>query len=606
MNLKLDLLGDRQRTHYCGELRASQAGQSVFLAGWVDRRRDLGNLIFLDLRDHTGVIQVVCSREVSAAAHDRAEEVRGEYVLGVEGAVVLRSPERVNAQLPTGEVEVTARTLLVLNEAKTPPFPIADEAKTAEETRLRYRYLDLRCGHMQRKLRLRHRANQVVRQHMSEHGFVEIETPFMTRSTPEGARDYLVPSRLHPGHFYALPQSPQLFKQILMIAGFDRYFQIVRCFRDEDFRADRQAEFTQVDVEMAFPQRDVLFDIIERLMEKLFALIEVKVVRPFPRLTYDDVMERCGSDKPDLRFGLEWMRLNLPEGAGEKMRVAPPVKALRVPGWSSASRSQLDKLQDMARSLRADWFSYVKVGDSEVQSPLARILGEQAVRSLAASARAQAGDLVLLLGLKAGSAGRSPVPSGTGRSALRALDGASGELRLEVARKLDLLKPGAWNFAWVVDFPMFEYDEKEKCYAAVHHPFTSPREEDLEKLEIDPGAVKARAYDLVLNGSEIGGGSIRIHRQDIQRRVFSVLGLAEEKARARFGFFLDALEYGTPPHGGIALGYDRIVALMAGESNIREVIAFPKTASAVDLMCDAPAPVDPEQLDELGLEIKKD
>ena len=596
MNLKLDLLGDRQRTHYCGDLRASHAGQSVFLAGWVDRRRDLGNLIFLDLRDHTGVIQVVCNREVSAAAHDRAEEVRGEYVLGVEGAVVLRSPETVNAQLPTGEVEVTARTLLVLNEAKTPPFPIADEAKTAEETRLRYRYLDLRCGHMQRKLRLRHRANQVVRRHMSEHGFVEIETPFMTRSTPEGARDYLVPSRLHLGHFYALPQSPQLFKQILMIAGFDRYFQIVRCFRDEDFRADRQAEFTQVDVEMAFPQRDVLFDIIERLMEKLFALIEVKVVRPFPRLTYDDVMERCGSDKPDLRFGLEWMRLNLPEGAGEKMRVAPPVKALRVPGWSSASRSQLDKLQDMARSLRADWFSYVKVGDSEVQSPLARILGEQAVRSLTASARAQAGDLVLLLGLKSGSADRS---------ALRALDGASGELRLEVARKLDLLKPGAWNFAWVVDFPMFEYDEKEKRYVAMHHPFTSAREEDVDKLESDPGAVKARAYDLVLNGSEIGGGSIRIHRQDIQRRVFSVLGLAEEKARARFGFFLDALEFGTPPHGGIALGYDRIVALMAGESNIREVIAFPKTASAVDLMCDAPAPVDPEQLDELGLKIKE-
>jgi aspartyl-tRNA synthetase len=597
VNLKLDLLGDRQRTHYCGDLRASQAGQSVFLAGWVDRRRDLGNLIFLDLRDHTGVTQVVCRPEVSAAAHDKAELVRSEYVIGVEGEVVERSTETVNPNLATGEIEVVAREILLLNEAKTPPFPIADEAKTAEETRLRYRYLDLRCGHMQRKLRLRHRANQMVRQHMSEHGFVEIETPFMTRSTPEGARDYLVPSRLHHGYFYALPQSPQLFKQILMIAGFDRYFQIVRCFRDEDFRADRQAEFTQVDIEMAFPQRDVLFDIIERLMEKLFALIEVKVVRPFPRLTYDDVMERCGSDKPDLRFGLEWMRLNLPEGAGEKMRVAPPVKALRVPGWSSASRSQLDKLQDMARSLRADWFSYVKVGDSEVQSPLARILGEQAVRSLTASARAQAGDLVLLLGLKSGSADRS---------ALRALDEASGELRLEVARKLDLLKLGAWNFAWVVDFPMFEYDEKEKRYVAMHHPFTSAREEDVDKLESDPGAVKARAYDLVLNGSEIGGGSIRIHRQDIQRRVFSVLGLTEEKARARFGFFLDALEYGTPPHGGIALGYDRIVALMAGESNIREVIAFPKTASAVDLMCDAPAPVDPEQLDELGLEIKKD
>jgi aspartyl-tRNA synthetase len=594
VNLKLDLLGDRQRTHYCGELRASQAGQSVFLAGWVDRRRDLGNLIFLDLRDHTGVIQVVCNREVSAAAHDRAEEVRGEYVLGVEGAVVLRSPERVNAQLPTGEVEVTARTLLVLNEAKTPPFPIADEAKTAEETRLRYRYLDLRCGHMQRNLRLRHRASQVVRSHMGEHGFQEIETPFMTRSTPEGARDYLVPSRLRPGHFYALPQSPQLFKQILMIAGFDRYFQIVRCFRDEDFRADRQAEFTQVDIEMAFPQRGVLFDIVERLMEKLFALVEVKFVRPFPCLTYDDVMERYGSDKPDLRFGLEWKRVCLPDEAKGRLRGFQSMKACRVPSWASASRSQLDRLQVPAMAAGASSFAYIIVGGSEIQSRLSKIVGDKAIRAVVDSVQAQPGDVVLLLGADS-----------TRREGVRKLDEASGELRLEVARKLDLLKPGAWNFAWVVDFPMFEYDEREKRYAAMHHPFTSPREEDLDKLETDPGAVKARAYDLVLNGSEIGGGSIRIHRQDIQRRVFSVLGLAEEKARARFGFFLDALEYGTPPHGGIALGYDRIVALMAGESNIREVIAFPKTASAADLMCDAPAPVDPEQLDDLGLRIKE-
>jgi aspartyl-tRNA synthetase len=594
VNLRLDLLGDRQRTHYCGELRASQAGESVFLAGWVDRRRDLGKLIFLDLRDHTGVIQVVCNPEVSAAAHDRAEEVRGEYVLGVEGEVVLRSPERVNAQLSTGEVEVAARTLLVLNEAKTPPFAIADEAKAAEETRLRYRYLDLRSGHMQRNLRLRHRANQVVRRHMSEHGFVEIETPFMTRSTPEGARDYLVPSRLRPGHFYALPQSPQLFKQLLMIAGFDGYFQIVRCFRDEDFRADRQAEFTQVDIEMAFPQRDVLFDIIERLMEKLWALVGVKVARPFPRLTYDDVMERYGSDKPDLRFALEWKRVCLPDEARGNLRGFQSMKACRVPSWASVSRSQLDRLQAPAMTAGASSFAYILVRGTEIHSRLSNIVGENILRGVLGSVQAQPGDLVLLLGADSDRPER-----------VRKLDEASGELRLEVARKLDLLKPGAWNFAWVVDFPMFEYDEKEKCYAAVHHPFTSPREEDLEKLEIDPRAVKARAYDLVLNGSEIGGGSIRIHRQDIQRRVFSVLGLTEEKARARFGFFLDALEYGTPPHGGIALGYDRIVALMAGESNIREVIAFPKTASAVDLMCDAPTPVDPEQLDELGLRVKE-
>jgi aspartyl-tRNA synthetase len=594
--VKLDLLGDRQRTHYCGELRKTHAGQTVFLAGWVDVRRDLGNLIFLDLRDHTGKTQIVCNPAISAKVHDRADEVRAEYVVGVEGEVVARTPETVNPLLATGEVEVMARHLLVLNEAKTPPFPIEDETKTSEETRLRYRYLDLRRGRMQRNLRLRHRASQVVRAHLGEYGFQEIETPFMTRSTPEGARDYLVPSRLHHGHFYALPQSPQLFKQILMIAGFDRYFQIVRCFRDEDLRADRQPEFTQIDIEMAFPQRDVLFDIIERLMEKIFALVDVKVERPFPRMTYDEAMERYGSDKPHTGFGLEWKRVSLAPDGAQKVRVADPLKAMRVPGWGDASRSQLDKLQETAKSLGADWFSCIKVSGAGVQSPLSKALGQDAVAALASSVEAQAGDLVFLLGIK----------SAASRGAFRMLDNASGEMRLDMARKLELLKPGTWSFLWVVDFPMFEFDEKENRFAAMHHPFTSPREEDLEKLETDPGAVKARAYDLVLNGSEIGGGSIRIHRQDIQRRVFTVLGLSDEQARERFGFFLDALEYGTPPHGGIALGWDRLNALMAGESNIREVIAFPKTASAVDLMCDSPAGVDPEQLDELGLQIKKD
>jgi aspartyl-tRNA synthetase len=593
--LKLDLLGDRQRTHYCGDLRKLHAGQTVFLAGWVARRRDLGNLIFLDLRDHTGIAQVVCNRVVSAEAHDKAEEVRAEYVVGVEGEVVLRAPDTVNAQIPTGEVEVKAKALLLLNEAKTPPFPIEDDIKTVEETRLRYRYLDLRRGKMQHHIRLRHQASLTVRRHMSEHGFLEIETPFMTRSTPEGARDFLVPSRIHHGHFYALPQSPQLFKQLLMIAGYDRYFQIVRCFRDEDFRADRQAEFTQIDIEMAFPQRDVLFDIIERLMEKLFALVDAKVERPFPRLAYDAAMEKYGSDKPHLGFDLTWKRVNLPDGAGEKLRVMQPLKALRVPGWESASRSQLDKLQDLARTNLADWLSYIKVSGEELHSPLEKIVGGEAVQTLANTVNATPGDLLLLLGLKSGSATRQ---------ALQRLDTASGELRLELGRKLELIKPGTWSFVWIVEFPMFEYDEKGKRYGAMHHPFTSPREEDLDKLESDPASIKARAYDLVLNGSEIGGGSIRIHRQDIQKRVFNALGLTPEKARERFGFFLDALESGTPPHGGIALGYDRIIALMAGESNIREVIAFPKTASAADLMCDAPAKVDAEQLDELGLNIR--
>jgi aspartyl-tRNA synthetase len=592
--VELDLLGDRRRTHHCGELRKEHAGQTVFLAGWVDVRRDLGNLIFLDLRDHTGKTQIVCNPSISAQVHDRAEEVRAEYVVGVEGEVVARAPGTVNSQLATGEVEVMAHTLLVLNEAKTPPFPIEEETKTSEETRLRYRYLDLRRGRMQRNLRLRHRASQVVREHLGGHGFQEIETPFMTRSTPEGARDYLVPSRLHHGQFYALPQSPQLFKQLLMIGGFDRYYQIVRCFRDEDLRADRQPEFTQVDIEMAFPRRDELFDIIERLMEKLFALVDVKVLRPFARMSYDDAMEKYGSDKPHLGTSLEWKRVNLAPGDAEKVRVGEPIKAMRIPSWGSASRSQLDKLQENSKALGADWFSYIKVGDAETQSPLLKALGEPAVNALAASVAAQAGDLVVLLGVK----------SAVGRGAFRMLDNASGELRLDIARRLELIKPGTWNFLWVADFPMFEYDEKEKRFAAMHHPFTSPREEDLNRLESDPGSVKARAYDLVLNGSEIGGGSIRIHRQDIQRRVFKVLGLSEEKARERFGFFLDALEYGTPPHGGIALGHDRIIGLMAGESSIREVIAFPKTASAIDMMCESPAGVEPEQLVELGLRIK--
>ncbi len=569
----------------------------MFLAGWLARRRDLGSLIFLDLRDHTGTAQIVCNLETGPEAHEKAERARPEYVLGVEGEVVLRDPATVNPEIATGKIEVKAHKLFLLNESKTPPFPLDDEARTTEETRLHFRYLDLRRSRMQQNLRLRHQASLVVREHMSGRGFVEIETPFLTRSTPEGARDYLVPSRVHHGHFYALPQSPQLFKQILMIGGFDRYFQIVRCFRDEDLRADRQPEFTQIDVEMAFPQRAELFSIIEELMEKLFALIGVKVPRPFPVLTYEEALERYGSDKPHTGLRLEWKRVALAAGAAEKIRVASPLKALRVPNGASISRSQIDKLQEMAQAGGVEWSSAIKVSDAGPQSPLVKALGEEAVREIAAAVEADVGDMVLLLGLKPGDASH-------GR--LRRLDEVSGEIRLELGRKLELIKPGGWCFLWVVDFPMFEYDEKEKRFAAMHHPFTSPREEDLPGLDSNPTTVKARAYDLVLNGSEIGGGSIRTHRRDIQQKVFEVLGMTPEKARERFGFFLDALDYGTPPHGGIALGYDRIVALMAGESNIREVIAFPKTASAVDVMCDAPSTIEPEQLQELGLEVKND
>jgi aspartyl-tRNA synthetase len=593
--LALDLLGERRRTHYCGELRKDHTGQKVFLAGWVARRRDLGNLIFLDLRDHTGVVQVVVNAEMSPEAHDKAEQIRSEFVVGVEGEVVLRSPETANPQIATGEVEVKAQTLLLLNEAKTPPFPIEDETRTSEDTRLRYRYLDLRRARMQRNIRLRHQACLETREHMGGHGFIEIETPFMTRSTPEGARDYLVPSRVRQGHFYALPQSPQLFKQLLMIAGFDRYFQIVRCFRDEDLRADRQPEFTQIDVEMAFPTREELFAIIEGLMQKLLALVDVKVEVPFARLAYDTAMEKYGSDKPDLRFGLEWKRLELPDGKLNAVKGFQVAKALRVPGAAAKiSRSQFDRYQETLKQLGAANAAYLTVTDAGVQSRMSKALGDDGLQAIAAAVEAERGDLVVLLGAESDAAEN-----------IRGLGQASGWLRLELANKYELIKPGLWSFAWIVDFPMFDYDKNEKRYAAMHHPFTSPREEDLGKLESDPAGVKALAYDLVLNGSEIGGGSIRMHRPDIQKRVFRVLGLSDEKARERFGFFMDALEYGAPPHGGIALGVDRITALLAGESSIREVIAFPKTASATDLMCDAPATVDPEQLTELGLKIVK-
>ncbi|HEX5413639.1 MAG TPA: aspartate--tRNA ligase [Terriglobia bacterium] len=593
--LALDLLGDLRRTHHCGELRKAHRGQKVFLAGWVARRRDLGNLIFLDLRDHTGVVQVVVNAESSPEAHDKAEQVRNEYVVGVEGEVVLRAPETVNPQIATGEVEVKTARLLLLNEAKTPPFPIEDETRTAEDTRLRYRYLDLRRGRMQRNIRLRHQVCLETRKHMGDHEFIEIETPFMTRSTPEGARDYLVPSRVRQGHFYALPQSPQLFKQLLMIGGFDRYFQIVRCFRDEDLRADRQPEFTQVDVEMAFPTREELFEIIEGLMQKLLALIDVKVQLPFARLSYDTAIEKYGSDKPDLRFGLEWKRLELPGCPLSAVKGFQVTKALRVPGAAAKiSRSQFDRYQDTLKQMGAANSAYLTVTEAGAQSRMKNALGDDGLAAIVAATEAKTGDLVILLGAESES-----------MENLRGLGQASGWLRLELANKFELIKPGLWSFAWIVDFPMFDYDAKERRYAAMHHPFTSPREEDLDKLESDPSSVKALAYDLALNGQEIGGGSIRMHRPDIQKRVFRVLGLSDEKARERFGFFMDALEYGAPPHGGIALGVDRIAALLAGESSIREVIAFPKTASATDLMCDAPAAVDPEQLTELGLKILK-
>jgi len=593
--MKLDSLGDWQRTHTCGELRAAVVGKTVRLLGWVQRRRDLGQLIFLDLRDRYGLTQVVLRQDTHPGVHARGGEVRPEFVVGVEGAVAKR--EKSNPNLPTGEVEVVAARLDILNDARTPPFPIEEEVTASEETRLRHRYLDLRRPPLQRNLALRHRVALALRRALDTEGFYEIETPFLTRSTPEGARDYLVPSRVHPGHFYALPQSPQIFKQLLMIAGFDRYFQLVRCFRDEDLRADRQPEFTQLDLEMAFATRDAVFAVIERaLAAACEAAIGVKIAPPFPRLTHAEALARYGTDKPDTRFTMELKDVSpVFESARETLKIALPVHALTAPGAAGYSRKQLDALAELAKHQGARALYYVKVTDSGLQSPLEKTLGAAGLEKLRELTTARAGDLILIV--------PSDEPAAAGRAHGTAST-ALGALRLHLARELKLIPEGKWNFLWVTDFPLFEWSAAENRWVSSHHPFTAPVEEDVARLETEQGTVRSQAYDLVLNGWELGSGSIRIHRQDIQQRIFRVLGLSDEEAKERFGFFLEALTYGTPPHGGIALGLDRIAALLAGADSLREVIAFPKTTAAQDLMADAPASVPQSQLDELGISFK--
>lgn len=582
-----------QRSHHCGQLTPDHIGQTVTLNGWVQTRRDLGGVLFIDLRDRSGIVQVVFNPDYSGEALQIADKVRSEYVLAVTGKVVKRDDETINRNLPTGEIEVQITDIQVLNAAKTPPFFIEDGVEVDESLRLKYRYLDLRRPEMQKTLYLRSKASKIFRDFLDSEGFIDVETPILTKSSPEGARDYLVPSRVHEGEFFALPQSPQIYKQLLMVGGIERYYQIARCFRDEDLRADRQPEFTQVDIETSFMGQDELLGMMEKLMQRLFKeTVGADIQLPFQRLTYADAMGKYGSDKPDLRFGLELVEMNdIVATSGVKVFASViekggEVKCLNAKGCGTWTRKEIDDLGPYAARYGAKGLAWIQVKDGEFKGPIVKFFSEEEIAAVKERTGAEEGDLLLF------SADNKKVVADV-----------LGALRVKIGRQLGLIDDNVFKFAWVTDFPLLGYDEDQKRYVAEHHPFTRPNDEDLHLFDTDPGAIRAQAYDIVLNGYEVGGGSMRIYKRDVQEKMFEALGFTPEVAYEKFGYLMDAFEYGTPPHGGIAFGLDRLIMLLAGRTNLRETIAFPKTASATDLLMDAPSPVDGSQLEQLHIKL---